>query len=187
MIAVSPGDILLTRSPGVFPRWIRFGAAMRELVTGHDEPSMDNHVAIVHHRDQAGTLWALEGRPGGVGWRDARDYLASPWTVTNVGQPKTAAQRQLVCATMFALIGTQYDWAGIAADAAGAFGLDKVWLPTWHGQVPGHVVCSSAAAYAYTKAALTRPDPGTDGREVTPADWLALIMSQGWQNEGKAA
>lgn len=182
MIVPEPGDILAVRGAGWTGRVIRFGAALRELVTGNPEPNLDGHIAVVHHRDQAGTLWCLEGRPGGVGWRDARDYLHSPWTVSNVGQAKTAAQRQLVCATMFALIGTQYDWQAIAADAAGAFGLDKVWRPTWHGTVPGHVVCSSAAAYAYMKAALERPDPGQDGREVSPADWLALILASGWEN-----
>ena len=42
----------------------------------------------------------VEGRPGGAGWRDARDYLTSKWTLTNAAQPKTAEQRDAVCATM---------------------------------------------------------------------------------------
>src|SRR5262244_4651766 len=79
---VQPGDILVTRSASLFGRLIRLGAALR------DQPNADNHVAIVHHTDKHGTTWCLEGRPGGVGWRDARDYLRSPWTMTNVGERK---------------------------------------------------------------------------------------------------
>ena len=46
--------------------------------------------------------------------------------------------------------GTAYDWQAIVADAGHAFGLDIAWLPDFRtGQVPGHVVCSSLAAYAY--------------------------------------
>ena len=179
MTQVQPGDILAVRSPGWGPRLIRFGAAVRELLSGDPEPNLDNHIAVAHHTDQAGTLWVLEGRPGGVGWRDARDYLRSPWTVTNIGQPKTTAQRNTVCQGAVALIGSPYDWQAIAADAAGAFGLADVWHPAWAaGHVPGHVVCSSLAAYLYSKAGLACP-PG--GREVTPSDWLDLILTHHWE------
>lgn len=178
---IQPGDVLATRSTGRWVKFIRFGAAVRELVTSDPEPNLDNHIAVVHHQDVHGTWWCLEGRPGGVGWRDATAYLRSPWTVSNAAQPKTTLARQTVCGTMLALVGTQYDWEAIAADAGGAFGLDRVWRPTWHGQVPGHVVCSSAAAYAYTKAGLPRPDEGSDGREVSPADWLAFMISNRWE------
>ena len=178
MTPVSRGDILAVRSPGLGGRAIRFGAALKEMVTGAPEPNMVNHVAVAHHFDKAGTLWCLEGRPGGVGWRDARDYLRSPWTVSNVKQPKLAAERDTVCEVMHAMIGTPYDWEAIVADGGAAFGLGKIWEPTWNGQVPGHVVCSSAAAYAYTKAALPRPEPHGDGRCVSPGDWLAFIYGQ---------
>ena len=184
---VAPGDILAVRSPGTAGRLIRFGSAMRELVTGAAEPNLDNHIAVVHHTDKAGTLWVLEGRPGGVGWRQASDYLASPWTLSNAGQPKTPAQRKAVCDAMHAIIGVAYDWEAIAADAGDAFGLDRVWQPGWDGKVPGHVVCSSSAAYAYTKAGLGRPDQVADGREVTPADWVAFILGHGYQDAGKVA
>ena len=170
-----PGDILAVRSPGTAARLIRFGAALRELVTGNAEPNMDNHIAVAHHTDKAGTLWCLEGRPGGVGWRDARDYLASPWTVSNVGQPKTDEQRKTVTDGAVAMIGTAYDWEGIAADAALAIGLD--FRPRF-GQVPGHVVCSSLAAWLYGKAGLAKPD---GDREVSPADWLTFIISHKYQ------
>jgi hypothetical protein len=158
---------------------------MRELVTGSAEPNMDNHIAVAHHQDAHGTLWVLEGRPGGVGWRQANDYLRSPWTLTNAGQPKTDAQRAAVCKTAEAMLGTAYDWQAIAADAAGAFGLNGVWLPKWDGKVPGHVVCSSLAAYAYTRAGLGRPIQAADGREVTPADWVTFILTHGYQSTVK--
>lgn len=174
---VGPGDILAVRSPGWGPRLIRAGAGIRELITGTAEPNLDNHIAVVHHVDPHGSLWCLEGRPGGVGWRQADDYLKSPWTVHNALQPKTDAQRKIVCDTMKAMIGTPYDWEAIAADAAGAFGLEHVWEPTWHGQVPGHVVCSSAAAYGYSKAVLKRPEPSGDGRETSPADWVSFCIT----------
>lgn len=171
--AVQPGDILAVRSGGLAGLAIRLGAAIR------DQVNLSNHIAVVHHTDAHGTVWALEGRPGGVGWRDARAYLASPWTVTNVGQPKTAGQRKTVCDTMLAMIGTAYDWTAIVADAAGAFGLGEIWHPAWDGTVPAHVVCSSLAAWGYSKAGLTCP-PG--GREATPADWVGLIMANRWQS-----
>ena len=119
------------------------------------------------------------GRPGGVGWRDTRDYLTSSLTLTNSAQPKTQAQRDAVCDTMTALITTGYDWAAIAADTEHAFGLSTAWLPDFRtGQVPGHVVCSSLAAYAYSKNGLTHP-PGKD-RQITPADWDTFILTQAW-------
>jgi len=170
--SVQPGDILAVRSGGLAGAAIRLGAALR------DQVNLSSHIAVVHHTDEHGTVWALEGRPGGVGWRDARDYLASPWTVTNAGQPKTAEQRETVCATMLAMIGTAYDWEAIVADAAGAFGLAGIWHPAWDGTVPAHVVCSSLAAYGYGKAGLECPK---NGREVTPAAWVDLIMTNRWQ------
>ena len=171
--AVQPGDVLAVRSGGLAGAAIRLGAALR------DQVNLSNHIAVVHHTDEHGTVWALEGRPGGAGWRDAKTYLASPWTVTNAGQPKTPGQRETVCATMTAMIGTAYDWQAIVADAAGAFGLSGIWHPAWDGTVPAHVVCSSLAAYGYGKAGLECPK---DGRETTPAEWVDLIMANRWQS-----
>jgi hypothetical protein len=178
-IVPQPGDILAVRSPGWGPRIIRFGAAMRELVSNQPEPNLANHIAVVSHTDKAGTLWCLEGRPGGVGWRDSSDYLRSPWTVSNIGQPKTAAQRKTVCDGAVAMIGTPYDWEGIAADAADALDLGALWHPRF-GQVPGHVVCSSLAAWLYGKAGLDKP---AGDREVSPADWLAFIIGHKFEGQ----
>jgi hypothetical protein len=176
----APGDILAVRTPDLAGRFIRFGAAVKELITGNAEPNLDNHIAVVHHIDKAGTTWVLEGKPGGVGWRDATSYLASPWTVTNAAQPKSVVQRARVCKTAEAMIGTPYDWQAIAADAGEAFGLKDIWAQTAAGGVPGHIVCSSLAAYAYDLAALLAPSPA-DFAHVTPADWVAFITEHRYQ------
>lgn len=39
------------------------------------QANLSNHIAVADHYDKAGTLWCAEGRPGDVGWRDARTYL----------------------------------------------------------------------------------------------------------------
>lgn len=166
---VQPGDVLVTRTQHAWSaEMIRLGAALS------GKPNLANHVAVVHHWDKAGTLWCIEGRPGGVGWRDARDYLASPWTMSNVHQVKTDAQRKVITDGAVALLGTPYDWAAIIGD-----GLDDLhlWDPV-HGQVQGHAVCSAVAACLYDKAALARP--AGDERRVQPADWTAWIITQGW-------
>jgi hypothetical protein len=175
---VRPGDVLAVRSSGVAGLAIRLGAAFR------DRPNLSNHIAVVHHVDAHGTLWCVEGRPGGAGWRDAKAYLASPWVLTNAGQPKTDLQRAAVCKVMAALVGAAYDWEAIVADAAGDLHLDTAWLPAWNGTVPGHVVCSSLAVYAYGKAGLTSP-PVT--RTDQPSDWDAFILTRGWEARHPAA
>ena len=92
-------------------------------------------------------------------------------------QPKTPDQRVKVCEQMVSLLETGYDWDAIAADAADDLGFD--WSPAWgKGQVPGHVVCSSLACYAYDEAGLKRP-PG-NARTDQPADWDEWIISKGW-------
>lgn len=171
--AVEPGDVLAIRTGGWQARWIRFGSAIR------DQPNLSNHIAVAHHRDPHGTVWVIEGRPGGAGWRDATAYLASPGLLTNAAQPKTPEQRRQVTATMEGLVGTAYDWEAIAADAAADLGWQLPgWDPTWKGTVPVHVVCSSLAAWAYAKADLPRP---AGARGVQPAAWDQFIIGRGWE------
>ena len=167
-VTVQPGDVLAVRSGGLAGTLIRFGAALR------NRPNLSNHIAIVSHYDDNRTLWCIEGRPGGVGWRDARDYLASPWTFTNSRQPKNPGQRALVTRTARAMLGTPYDWAAIAGDGLSDLHL---WDPVG-GVVRGHVVCSALAACAYDKAGL--PRPLGDERMVQPADWDEWILTEGW-------
>lgn len=169
---VQPGDVLVIRTGGIAAELIRLGAAL------HGGVNLSNHVAVVDHTDAHGTVWCVEGRPGGVGWRDARAYLESTWTLTNAAQPKTAAQREQVCKVMQAMLGSPYDWTAIMADAAADLHIELPWEPTWRGTVPGQAVCSSAAWFAYAKAGLARP-PG--GRECQPADWDKFVLTRGWE------
>jgi len=168
-----PGTVLVTRSGGFPSAMIRFGAALR------GKPNLENHVAVIHHTDDKGTLWAIEGRPGGVGWRDATAYLNNPWTITNQNQPLAADQGAAIAKQMEALLGTAYDWESITADALADLGMHLPgWDSQWHGLVAGHVVCSSAAAYAYGKAGVAHP-PGDRGCQ--PSDWVQWIVTRGWR------
>lgn len=167
---VLPGDVLAVRTPGAWSSaLIRLGAAL----TG--KPNLSNHIAVVHHTDASGTTWCIEGRPGGVGWRNASDYLASPWTLWNADQPKTDAQRKVVTDGAMAILGMPYDWAAIIGD-----GLDDLhlWSPVG-GNVHGEGVCSAVAAFLYDKAALARPR-GSE-RRIQPADWDSWILTSGWE------
>ena len=168
MTDVQPGDVLAVRTGGLAATLIRFGAAVHGLA------NLSNHIAVAHHRDAAGTLLCVEGRPGGVGWRDAADYLASPWTATNAAQPKTPAQRGIVTEGARAILGMPYDWAAIIGD-----GLDDLhlWDPVG-GVVRGAAVCSAVAAYLYDRAHLPRP-AGSE-RSVQPAAWDEWIFTSGW-------
>lgn len=171
---VDLGDVLAVNTGnGPMSWWIRLGAALR------NQPNLSNHVAVVHHIDSNGTVWGIEGRPGGVGWVDCTVYLRSRNLLTNAAQPKTSAQRSAVRGVMGALLGTPYDWDAIVNDAATDLHIELPgWEPDWRtGTVPGHVVCSSAAQYAYLKCALACP-PGDRGCQ--PSDWDVFIINQGW-------
>lgn len=171
----APGDVWAVDAPGL-GRWpIMFGS----WLTGHRAPV--DHVIVVHHQDKRGVWWGIEGRPSGVGWADMSRYLATPKQQRaargNFNQPRTDAQRQAVCKLMEGLIGTSYDWiGGIVADfdtALRAKDLAKL-IDHWWGWSDGvarppHVVCSSAAAWAYGQLGLDHP---TGAQElVTPAGW----------------
>lgn len=169
------GDVLAVRTGGLAAWAIRFGARLRGL------PSSVNHIAIMTHWTD-GVPYGIEGRPGGVGWVDLRSYLASPATVSNQGQPRTPEQRSAVRDALTALVGTPYDFAAIAADALDDLDLPALWAEDWDGKgTPGHVVCSSLAAYVYGRAGLARPLGSTDGRRVQPAHWADFIQRKAWE------
>ncbi|HEY2641670.1 MAG TPA: hypothetical protein VGI66_17510 [Streptosporangiaceae bacterium] len=170
---IGVGDVLAVRTTGLAVFMIRLGAALR------GKPDLSNHIAVVHHTDSHGTTWCIEGRPGGVGWRDAGDYLASPYTLSNRHQEKTEIQRFAVATACEAMLGTPYDWAAIVADGAVDLHLGTAWIPGADGKVHGHTVCSALAAYAYDKAGLKRP-PGAQ-RTDQPADWDGFILENGFE------
>lgn len=188
---VGIGDVLVTREgPWFVSGAIRFGALLRH------RPAFCNHAIVVHHWDEAGVLWGVEGRPGGVGWRDLTGPLS--WSLTNANnrQPKTDDQRARIADIMIHMLGTPYDWRGIAEDTRQA--LHGSWgIPIageWkNGETPGHVVCSSLADYAYEKVGLDNPNGGRITRGTTPGDWDAWILDGaktwptvgGWEPDGR--
>jgi hypothetical protein len=169
MVHVFAGDVLAVRSSGFAAEMIRLGAALA------GKPDISNHIAVVHHTDGKGVTWCLEGRPGGVGWRNAADYLNSHWTLDNAAQPKTPEQRETVCKAAEAMLATRYDWAAIVGDGLADLHL---WDPV-DGQVHGETVCSALAAYAYDQAGLLRPAGGE--RLVQPADWDQFMITRAWE------
>lgn len=139
------------------------------------------HVAVVHHRDPGpkGVLWGIEGRPGGVGWVDCTHYVGHPLTVSNIHQPIPEAARYVIGVTMEAMLGTPYDWQAIVEDGGLAFGLPDIWHEKVDGKLPGHIVCSSLAAFGYCKTGQPSPRP-TDYRHVSPGDWEKFIIDHRW-------
>jgi hypothetical protein len=175
-----PGDVVLTRSAGWVGWVIRFGAALLDL------PNVRNHVVVVHHVDDAGTLWGIEGRPGGVGWVDMSRVLRQPLSISNVEQPKTLRARALVCEAAEAALQRPYDWGAIGRAAAEAVRLDFLWAADEFkddGTVPGGVICSALADWAYEHAGLPSPGGGQRTRYTTPADWDLFIQSRAWEED----
>lgn len=172
--AVNPGDVLAVRTRSrIFGPLIRLGEALA------GRPHHDDHVVIVHHWDVAGTLWGIEGRPGGVGWVDVHTY-DNPQLLSNAAQPKSSRQRDGVCAVAEGMLGVDYDWAAIGVDAEISLGLEHLWRLRDFGEAtPGHVVCSSLAAWVYRKVGLRGPV----GRMVTctPGDWAQFMIGAGWR------
>jgi hypothetical protein len=169
---LKPGDVLAVRGDGLAAGLIRVG----EELAG--KPGLDNHVAIMHHWT-GDVPWGLEGKPGGVGWADLRGYAASPYTLDNCAQPgRTDAVRAQVAAEAQHMLGTAYDWQAIADDTLRAFRMDDLFASTVNGVVPGHVVCSSFAAFLYRLYGWDCPQ--VPDRDCEPADWCALIMEHGW-------
>lgn len=177
MAGIQPADIIVVRTNGIAAKFIRFGERLQ------GKPDLHNHVAVLHHITIEGIAWFLEGRPSGFGWHierigDPKGYLSSKFTVSNAPQPKTAAQRAAVLTELELMIGKPYDWEAIEGDAAAALHMPELW-PQWTGQMPGHVVCSSSAAWGYEKAGLAAPKAG-GGRFVEPADWDVFLTAQQW-------
>lgn len=179
-IIPQPGMVLCVRTNGFAGEMIRFG----EMLIGEDD--LENHVLVLDHIDNHDTWWGIEGRPGGVGWRDATAYLNSEWTLSNQGQRLTFNQRESICKSMRGLLGVPYDWTAITEDALRDLHLPDLWGEKWHSQAPAHVVCSSLAAWAYFSNRLPAPgsiidQPRIDPAHVQPADWADFIMRNRYQ------
>lgn len=178
---VDAGDVLVVATGN---SWAAKAIRIGEVLRG--QSSTENHVVVVHHQTD-GVWWGVEGKPGGVGWADLRRYLTNRRTVANVEQPKTLRQRDLIAHKAEAMLGRPYDWAAIAADAFAALGVRDLMQQNWGGQgAPGHVVCSSLAAWLYEEAALARPVAAE--RFTFPSDWTDFCLDRAWsQPERKTA
>jgi hypothetical protein len=104
--------------------------------------------------------------------------------MTNTAQPLTAEQRAAIATQMEALVGSDYAWDAIAADALASL---KIKMPGWSekwpdGQVKVQAVCSSLAAYAYARVGVPHP-PGDRG--CVPGDWVTWIITRGWEGPAK--
>jgi hypothetical protein len=171
---LKPADVIVCRTGGIEAEFIRFGA---ELI---DKPNLDNHVVVVDHIDAAGTVWGIEGRPGGVGWVDCAKYFGNGYALTNRRQPKSDEQRAHVTGTMKKLVGTGYDWRAIIEDCGDDLHIPDPWREKWNGLVPGHVVCSSGAIIGYYGSGLLYPTD-IDMAHIQPADWTAFILQHSYE------
>lgn len=185
-LIVQPGDVLTVHTGGLWSWVVRLGPRLRNWLYRAGEPEHWNHVLVVMPDDARGNRWAVEGKPGGVGWRDltSSGYLDDPYTLVNNEQSKTAEQRAQICVVMetMAQRHTPYDWPAIAIDIARI--VSPLWgmRDKWGKGVPGHVVCSSAADLAYESVGLASPRPD---RFCTPWDWARFDQEQGWRVHGE--
>jgi hypothetical protein len=191
MYSVKPGDILVvstTRKQG----WRRifsgeFWIKAHSRMTGVPERSRRfDHVVIVSHQDESGTLWGIEGKPSKVGYVDVDLYLKDPLTLSNAKQVKTDDQRLLIVKVAREMLGSPYDWGAILTLSTAVLRVNLLWnkvtaqllIKDWNeNAVPAHVICSSYADLACEKAGLDSPR-GTQGtRFTTPADWSEFIFN----------
>ena len=171
------GDVLCTRGGGWVSKVIRIGAVLQNR--GADV----GHVAVYVGEGSDGRPRVIEGRPGGVGYRDAKSYLKDHWTIDNRAQPKTEEQRALVLDGAVAMLGTPYDWVGIGQDAMLAIDAPHIYDKAVKDGAPSpdHVVCSSLADWLYHKAMLASPGPKHWDRHTTPGDWAEFIIAKAWK------
>jgi hypothetical protein len=173
-LQVQPADVLaVATKTGLSTKLIDIGEILRGKI------GLNNHVVVVHHQTN-GVWWGLEGKPGGVGWADLTNYLRDPRTTSNVHQPKELADRSWVVTQAEVMLGRAYDWDAIMTDTLMSLGIHNLFSEDWHGTgVPGHVVCSSFAAYLYSVRKMPRPSGG-GGRFIMPADWTDFNLNRRW-------
>lgn len=155
LIRCQSGDVLLIRSHGIFADVVRSSLALARY------PDTSNCFAVIDHSFPHGPVWALEGRPGGLGWRNADDYFhgfGHRYVLTNWQQTKKPEQRKIIVNEMRKLL---------------SYPLESSFTQT----TDCNVVASTLAAKAYNAAGLACPyiDETTI---VTPADWDTFILQR---------
>ena len=180
---IGVGDVLAVYSPGIGAELIRLGAALE------NKPNLSNHVAIVHHKDAQGRWWVIQGQPGGVGYAQAAPLLSSSHTIDNVLQPgRSDTDRALLAKRAESMLGTPYDWEAIADEVVRTFAprAKGIWEQDWKGTglAPGHVICSSFAAYLYKSAGWAYPRD-VDTREISPGDWDEFCIENSYNAKAR--
>lgn len=172
-----PGDVLLTRGSAWTSRLIRFGAALL------GKPNVRNHVIVFTHYDELGIPQGIEARAEGAGDIDLRHTLRSRWLLTNVDQPKTPQQRELIVEAVRGVKGTRYDWSAIMVEGLEALRITRFWtLAEWpKDRLPTSLICSALADWAYARAGLVNPGGDSYSRLTTPADWDTFITTRAWE------
>jgi len=123
----------------------------------------------------------IEGRPSGTGWTDVTARLAGPLTNANTLQPKTEDQRYLIATAAESLINTTYDWTAIAEAARWALHIRLQAAAEWpEDAVPGAVVCSSFADWAYERVGLGNPGGTALTRFTVPGHWDRFMIEGKW-------
>jgi len=178
-VTFSPGDVVCVRTTGLAARLVRFGASIRYLITGGSNVAdLTNHILVVSHQTD-GVWWAIEGRPGGVGWADLTRYADAATTITNYAQPKTDEQRAQLLACIPQVLGAPYSWTAIMRAVADDLHIPQMFRTNWNGQgAPGHLICSSLADWMYYHVGLAAPKPD---RLCQPSDWEQFCVSEGWK------
>ena len=189
MTTIGVGDVWAVETSGFTGDLIRLGADLE------GEPTPASHVVMAHHIDARGRWQGIQGQPGGVGWVDMTQYITGPlakYANSNADQPRTTEQRTALAQVGEGLLKIGYDWVGgIVADGLDDFHqatLAKLidhywgWTDLKHPNVaPGHVVCSSAWAYAYWVLKLVCPiGPNADPETVQPANWWIFNGNKKW-------
>lgn len=171
------GDVLVVKSGYTGSFWVRLGSRLRGRKGNVD------HVIVVHHVDDAGTLWGIQGEPGGVGYAQLLKYKGSKDAVANTDQPKNDYQRARIAELAEGMLGTKYDWAGIVLDGMENIGAEHFWHNAeWpDGLIPVHVVCSSYADYLYEVVQLANPGGDGQTRGTMPSHWYDFIEKEQWR------
>lgn len=176
---LKPGDVIAVRLGNKWAEravWLHTLFTTRSSKYGHY-----GHIAVYHHRDDAGRMWAIEASPTGIGWRDISSWDKG-FGLSNHAQPKTDEQRTKICDLLVELIGSKYDYSAYMHFALDSLGISTLWIREFTGEkLPPHFVCSAIADFIYEVCLLPNPGGDKHTRFTTPAEWAEFIDKREWQ------
>lgn len=175
---LKPGDVVIVEMGSWYLRamiWIQ------AVFTGRAKYRRDGHVIVVSHKDDAGRLWGIEARPGGIGWADLT-YRSGQYGLSNAEQPKSDDDRYVIVETMKSLLGSKYDYLAYVTLALQMVGVNENWQDYKGDKVPAHFICSAVADYVYEERKLANPGSYKITRFTTPAEWASFVDHKEWEN-----